>query len=1133
MALFGASCVLVLSTAAFAAEKKPFWDQEVSPFLQVDVQGAPKSASLNVMREQLKTRFSEVVSQMVGNEFVLKAKAKNKSGVSAELRAEIERNLRAGISHKKLPKEFKAKLSEDALDGYEDIFKENEYQSYLLALGLLDKLSSRTLNTSETRIAVQQFNEISESLKSQGRVLIADFVVGAVVNGLHTWTVKRENPAANEAKNLVDPKTGKILSAEKLAALKSQGADLGAYDPAPNSSFWRERSIKDVDVEGSYGSEENPLYAGAEYAFPENNTANFKSVRKSQSKPKLNLTFLDAKGKKRDIKLKFSTETHSEPTASRLAAALGFYSDLSRHVSNFRINLGKKTYDEFKQEVYSYYRDIDVDEYKTKVGKDKDGNYVILAQALIEPKVKGPVRVGPWSFGANGHKDVRETRALQLFNIWIANGDIKERENNKLIVKADEKTGLHQMFHMQHDMGFAFGDSLREVPGEYAWHVVKSSSAAQVSFDYRCFQRNSGFDHITWADARWFTRKLSQLTRAQIQAAVDAGGWPKAMNQLLVEKLISRRNDFVKAFGLSQEIAMMEYNEKISSADGTVVNGKVKSGIYAGFPQDFNQKILGYIKPFAESFREGIVGMIASMLSKVDHIDFADDFMEFDALGVAGVNFNLTRDIEPNPEAPTDAERYVVKDKFSIGMRLSPSVVVGGLLSYVRTFTLIYSKETEKEATYGNHFVYNIMLPYHVAAKKLPRNHVLIVEDSVEGGGMLKAEGGPISIGTQGTATRVMLNRSIVSARDPEFIRVYQDKSVFNEFANKVYARLAGLKINFTKSSSARGELNREVLRISRKDLPVAASAVDGAIHQADFAALAATHGVEREQISSQFRETVSKWSLLGFIGANSSYREDQITRTQNGKSSDSFQIKADRKTYWSFLENGEKFESKVWLSTKMDKKTGKMETPAIRLSYRIQDNDTSTDELSKGYLAFVDQVANQQNFLNFTPNLHSINRKWGKLLTIMNVTYSPAAVNKLFRLDVDKLEDAIKRDPSNSTLLAWGKRSRFIDRMREVRGIEDDSTKYSRLVKALRNMVWKDGPPEATTFKGHILGLLNRALGDQVTSVSALITVDSDKENKLPGAVPYYREKGHAQSGMESLQILEDSNPIELYYGL
>ena len=55
---------------------------------------------------------------------------------------------------------------------------------------------------------------------------------------------------------------------------------------------------------------------------------------------------------------------------------------------------------------------------------------------------------------------------------------------------------------------------------------------------------------ITYADARWMTRQIAQLSRKQIVQAVSIGHWPRAAGELLTEKLIHRRNQLVEAFDL-------------------------------------------------------------------------------------------------------------------------------------------------------------------------------------------------------------------------------------------------------------------------------------------------------------------------------------------------------------------------------------------------------------------------------------------------------------------------------------------------------------------------------------------------------------------------------------------------------
>lgn len=90
--------------------------------------------------------------------------------------------------------------------------------------------------------------------------------------------------------------------------------------------------------------------------------------------------------------------------------------------------------------------------------------------------------------------------------------------------------------------------------------------------------------HCTWADARWMARRIGQLTRADLERVFADSGWPTFSQRLGVEKMLARRNDLVRTFGLTGEGLAIEscfphLTLKMITPDGRedvpVVRGKV------------------------------------------------------------------------------------------------------------------------------------------------------------------------------------------------------------------------------------------------------------------------------------------------------------------------------------------------------------------------------------------------------------------------------------------------------------------------------------------------------------------------------------------------------------------------------
>jgi hypothetical protein len=81
-------------------------------------------------------------------------------------------------------------------------------------------------------------------------------------------------------------------------------------------------------------------------------------------------------------------------------------------------------------------------------------------------------------------------------------------------------------------------------------------------------------------DARWIARRLQKLTRQDYVDVVNSVGYPDAPAKLLVEKLIARRNNVIKALNISD--APLMYNPDITVGE-ELVKGELLKGDYDGF----------------------------------------------------------------------------------------------------------------------------------------------------------------------------------------------------------------------------------------------------------------------------------------------------------------------------------------------------------------------------------------------------------------------------------------------------------------------------------------------------------------------------------------------------------------------
>lgn len=88
----------------------------------------------------------------------------------------------------------------------------------------------------------------------------------------------------------------------------------------------------------------------------------------------------------------------------------------------------------------------------------------------------------------------------------------------------------------------------------------------------------------TWDDARWIARRVEKLSREDWKEIVDSTNIPKAVQMILLEKLISRRNSAMKLFKVDAE--EMKVDANISNGV-ELVNGKLTQQNWPGYASRF------------------------------------------------------------------------------------------------------------------------------------------------------------------------------------------------------------------------------------------------------------------------------------------------------------------------------------------------------------------------------------------------------------------------------------------------------------------------------------------------------------------------------------------------------------------
>ncbi len=180
--------------------------------------------------------------------------------------------------------------------------------------------------------------------------------------------------------------------------------------------------------------------------------------------------------------------------------------------------------------------------------------YVQLKDVDLALKEGGDTSIGPFNPDDAPHVDRREMRALSVIQqSWLLGHDIKP-SNVRLDV--DQEDGGIELVHRVSDSGAA----LNTVdPNAIGWTVGIDTTGTRLHTDINGYTLRA-LDRTRLDDAKWAVRQLAQLSESQIMASVASGttSWPVV--KLYTEKLVSRRDDLVRTFGLEKELGLLRPN---------------------------------------------------------------------------------------------------------------------------------------------------------------------------------------------------------------------------------------------------------------------------------------------------------------------------------------------------------------------------------------------------------------------------------------------------------------------------------------------------------------------------------------------------------------------------------------------
>jgi hypothetical protein len=329
----------------------------------------------------------------------------------------------------------------------------------------------------------------------------------------------------------------------------------------------------------------------------------FDKIKNSATSPKINTK--DAFGEK--WKLKWGSEVHTEPINNRLYTLIGgrftdlVYSNQSG-INGTVLILGKSdkedcskisTYKHLQHCLLVSTYNFDITPYVIKKGTITKFNiekvlrnlpavtlkkyskkkligrtYVAFKESMVEFKSKALInKAGPTPGSFFGPLEDRVSRGLLLFNIFIWNLDAKDENNRTVMVKNFDGEKWSYVEYM-HDMGASLG-----APGESGKvnalktgnGFLRVTSNPVAGFGFLKFPfltprvattqfmlyRPKAWDKTTFADSRWMAKKIAGITKKQFDSILSKVNWPEYMRDLMVWKLMKRRNHIAKIYGVS------------------------------------------------------------------------------------------------------------------------------------------------------------------------------------------------------------------------------------------------------------------------------------------------------------------------------------------------------------------------------------------------------------------------------------------------------------------------------------------------------------------------------------------------------------------------------------------------------
>ncbi len=254
---------------------------------------------------------------------------------------------------------------------------------------------------------------------------------------------------------------------------------------------------------------------------------------------------------------------------------------------------------------------------------------------------------------------------------------------------------------------------LKESVNVLSWKGARVEENAVELSHFTLADMNASVD-----DAKWSLNRIHKLTRDDFVDIVEKSYFPKEVKLLLVEKLISRRNNLLDVFDVESE--KMNFNSKVSLGEN-LVDGRLQTENFEGYASrfaygdpdsPFRELKYSFLSKIQSDLIDNLIGEVNSKLSLFDLNDARLDYYK--------------------EEFQNGLDHFVNTGEFleqQVGTWVAP--IVGGSIILSRDVIVGNYQGSDNLVQTADTFGYGINLGAHVGIEGLPVGYTAFARGTV------------------------------------------------------------------------------------------------------------------------------------------------------------------------------------------------------------------------------------------------------------------------------------------------------------------------------------------------------------------------------------------------------------------